>query len=275
MALCRCGASKYKPFCDAATASPVSSTPVRCGRRSRPRPMRGRRRARDRAQTDGPLVLTGPLTLARDERAHRVRRRRRSFAAAAARTTSPTATARTRRSGSSPKRRRPSRRIPTAVIWTERPIAQRTPTGHEYVQPSKQQTFQRFLSLLGHYHYLRWPHRRRMPSASAFDAEATKFYEDAIARLEEDDVAGAIIQLNNAMQKDPSMLAAQLVGYKRGSRTATRRCRNSFEKALQLGAIRRNWHCPRAGVYSGRASTTSARTHFADGLPRPRPRSRS
>ena len=47
--------------------------------------------------------------------------------------------------------------------------------------------------------------------AFAVDAEGARYYEDALARYEKNDVAGAIIQLKNALQKDPSMLAAHLL----------------------------------------------------------------
>ena len=46
--------------------------------------------------------------------------------------------------------------------------------------------------------------------AWAANAESSKFYDDALVRLERDDIAGAIIQLNNALQKDPNMLAAHV-----------------------------------------------------------------
>ena len=75
--------------------------------------------------------------------------------------------------------------------------------------------------------------------ASAFDAEATKFYEDAVKRLEKDDVPGAIIQLNNALQKDPGMLAAHvLLGKTRLRNADPAGAELSLEAALKLGVDR-------------------------------------
>ena len=71
---------------------------------------------------------------------------------------------------------------------------------------------------------------------AAFNAEATRFYEDAVGRLERDDVAGAIIQLNNALQKDPGMLAAHvLLGKARLRNADPEGAEVSFDKALRLG----------------------------------------
>jgi len=46
--------------------------------------------------------------------------------------------------------------------------------------------------------------------AAASD-RAVSFYQDAIARMDRKDVAGAIVQLKNALQAEPGMLAAQLL----------------------------------------------------------------
>ena len=43
------------------------------------------------------------------------------------------------------------------------------------------------------------------------NAKAAKFYEDALVRFEKKDIDGAIIQLKNALQIDPSMLPVQLL----------------------------------------------------------------
>lgn len=49
--------------------------------------------------------------------------------------------------------------------------------------------------------------------ATVYGAEdkASRFYEDALARFERKDVAGAIIQLKNALNEDPKMLAGQIL----------------------------------------------------------------
>ena len=48
-------------------------------------------------------------------------------------------------------------------------------------------------------------------SAFAADAPAGKLYEDALSRYERKDVGGAIVQLKNALQQDPKMLAAYVL----------------------------------------------------------------
>jgi len=47
--------------------------------------------------------------------------------------------------------------------------------------------------------------------ASAADAKASKYYEDALVRYEKKDIPGAIIQLKNAIQIDKSMLPVHLL----------------------------------------------------------------
>jgi cellulose synthase operon protein C len=47
--------------------------------------------------------------------------------------------------------------------------------------------------------------------AMAADPKASKFYEDALTRYEKKDLAGAIIQLKNALQIDKNLLTAQLL----------------------------------------------------------------
>lgn len=48
-------------------------------------------------------------------------------------------------------------------------------------------------------------------TASAADPKAARYYEDALTRYEKNDMAGAIIQLKNALKIDDSMLAVQLL----------------------------------------------------------------
>ena len=47
--------------------------------------------------------------------------------------------------------------------------------------------------------------------AAAADARASRFYEDALARYEKQDLAGAIIQLKNALQIDRNMLPVHVL----------------------------------------------------------------
>lgn len=49
------------------------------------------------------------------------------------------------------------------------------------------------------------------PWAQAADGKASAYYEDALVRYEKKDVDGAIIQLKNALQIDPAMLAVQVL----------------------------------------------------------------
>ncbi len=49
-----------------------------------------------------------------------------------------------------------------------------------------------------------------LPAAAA-SAAASRYYEDGLARFERKDIAGAIIQLRNALQQDRSLLSAQLL----------------------------------------------------------------
>ena len=47
--------------------------------------------------------------------------------------------------------------------------------------------------------------------ASAADAQAVKYYEDAVSRLNAGDAKGALIQLRNALQRDPAQLSAKIL----------------------------------------------------------------
>ena len=49
------------------------------------------------------------------------------------------------------------------------------------------------------------------PAVGAADERAAKFYEDALVRYDKKDVAGAIIQLKNALQIDKTMLPVQVL----------------------------------------------------------------
>lgn len=49
-----------------------------------------------------------------------------------------------------------------------------------------------------------------MPALAA-DPQAARYYEDALVRYDKDDVAGAVIQLKNALKSDPQMLAAHVL----------------------------------------------------------------
>lgn len=75
--------------------------------------------------------------------------------------------------------------------------------------------------------------------ASAVSAESARFYEDALVRYEKDDVAGAVIQLKNALQKDAGNLAAHMLLGKASLRTGDfPAAEAAFEQALKLGVDR-------------------------------------
>ena len=73
-------------------------------------------------------------------------------------------------------------------------------------------------------------------SVAARDDKAYRFYEDAVARFEKNDTAGAIIQLKNALQENPSMLAAQtLLGRAYLASGQPQAAQESLERAVRLG----------------------------------------
>lgn len=77
------------------------------------------------------------------------------------------------------------------------------------------------------------------PLAAANPERATRYYEDAVARADRNDPAGAIVQLKNALQQDPRMLAAQILLGKlllqQGDAAAAEA---ALEQALRLGVDR-------------------------------------
>lgn len=86
--------------------------------------------------------------------------------------------------------------------------------------------------------------------ALAVDAKASKFYEDALIRYEKKDLAGAIIQLNNALQIDKNMLPVQtLLGKAYLSNGDAVAAEVALSKALQLGVNRAEVVIPLAQAY--------------------------
>jgi putative PEP-CTERM system TPR-repeat lipoprotein len=86
--------------------------------------------------------------------------------------------------------------------------------------------------------------------ASAVDAKASKYYEDALQRYEKKDMPGAIIQLKNALQIDKNMLPVQtLLGkaYLRNGDPAA--AADALAKAIQLGVNRAEVILPLAQAY--------------------------
>ena len=75
--------------------------------------------------------------------------------------------------------------------------------------------------------------------AVAADPKASKFFEDALVRFEKKDIDGAIIQLKNALQIDPNMLAVQmLLGRALMKNGDAASAEVAFLEALRLGVNR-------------------------------------
>lgn len=75
------------------------------------------------------------------------------------------------------------------------------------------------------------------PSFAAKEEKASQLYEDALARFEKNDTAGAIVQLKNALQNDPQMLSAYLLlgrVYLLSARPDA--AQDALERAQRLGA---------------------------------------
>ena len=71
------------------------------------------------------------------------------------------------------------------------------------------------------------------------DNEAAAYYEDALTRFERNDLEGTIVQLKNALQEDPKLMAAQVLLGKAHLRKADpAAAQTALEKALELGVSR-------------------------------------
>ncbi|HRP76228.1 MAG TPA: PEP-CTERM system TPR-repeat protein PrsT [Rhodocyclaceae bacterium] len=89
--------------------------------------------------------------------------------------------------------------------------------------------------------------------AHADPAAAARYYEDGLARFQKDDIAGAIIQLRNALQQDRGMLAAQLLlarAYLLDGEVGPAEV--AFEEALRLGVDWSEVAVPLGRVYLAR-----------------------
>ncbi|TAH43551.1 MAG: PEP-CTERM system TPR-repeat protein PrsT [Betaproteobacteria bacterium] len=86
--------------------------------------------------------------------------------------------------------------------------------------------------------------------AWADPAAASRYYEDGLARYQKQDIAGAIIQLKNALQKDRNMLAAHLLlgkAYLNDGDVGPAEV--EFNEALRLGVNRAEVAVPLASIY--------------------------
>lgn len=105
--------------------------------------------------------------------------------------------------------------------------------------------------------------------AAAGSAAANRYYEDGLARFERKDIAGAIIQLKNALQQDRNLLAAQLLlGRAYLADGDLGPAEVAFGEALRLGVHRAEVATELATIYlmQGRAQKL-INDIPADGLP--------
>ncbi len=108
---------------------------------------------------------------------------------------------------------------------------------------------------------------------AATDARASRYYEDALTRYEHKDVAGAIIQLKNALQIDKTMLPVQvLLGKALLSNGEAANAEVAFTEALRLGVNRAELviALARSVVAQGKQAQLIDQPRFAlSGLPAP------
>jgi cellulose synthase operon protein C len=109
------------------------------------------------------------------------------------------------------------------------------------------------------------------PVLGAVDAKASRFYEDALTRYEKKDVAGAIIQLKNALQIDKSMLPVHvLLGKALLADGDVGAAEVAFNEAIRLGVNRAEVVLPlaRAVIGQGKQQQIIDQGRFAPaGLP--------
>ena len=97
----------------------------------------------------------------------------------------------------------------------------------------------------------------------------TRYFEDALARYERNDAAGAILQLKNALQEDPSLLAAYvLLGKAYLAEGEPIPAEEALAKALQLGVDRTEVAIPMAeALYAQGKFEALLERYAADRLP--------
>ncbi len=109
------------------------------------------------------------------------------------------------------------------------------------------------------------------PAWGAGDPKASRFYEDALNRFEQRDVAGAIVQLKNALQIDRDMLPAHvLLGRALLANNEYAAAEASFDEALRLGVNRAEVVVPlaQAALALGKQDQVLEQPRFAvNGLP--------
>ncbi|QID16715.1 PEP-CTERM system TPR-repeat protein PrsT [Nitrogeniibacter mangrovi] len=86
-----------------------------------------------------------------------------------------------------------------------------------------------------------------LPAVAGDPAKAAAYYEDGLTRFDKGDNPGAVIQLKNALQQDPSMLSAHvLLGRALLKETELPAAEAAFEQALKLGVSPVEIAAPRA-----------------------------
>lgn len=108
-------------------------------------------------------------------------------------------------------------------------------------------------------------------AAHAADGKASQYYENALVRYEKQDLAGAIIQLKNALKVDKNMLPVHvLLGKALQANGEVVAAEVAFDEALRLGVNRVEVVIPlaRATLTQGKAQALLEQPRFADaGLP--------
>jgi putative PEP-CTERM system TPR-repeat lipoprotein len=101
------------------------------------------------------------------------------------------------------------------------------------------------------------------PSIAAGD-KASRYYEDALTRFEKNDISGAIVQLKNALQQDPQLLAAHtLLGRAYLNNSQPDAAQESFERALRLGVAPSEVAILLAQAYLNQGKARAALERFA------------
>lgn len=105
--------------------------------------------------------------------------------------------------------------------------------------------------------------------AAGQNEKASRYYEDALARFEKNDFDGAIIQLKNALQQEPKMLAAHvLLGRAFLEKNQPADAEVEFDKALQSGVDLSIIAIPRAQAYANQGKYKRLLDSISpDGLP--------
>jgi putative PEP-CTERM system TPR-repeat lipoprotein len=89
-----------------------------------------------------------------------------------------------------------------------------------------------------------------LATSLAWGANAGRYYDDALNRYAKEDLSGAIVQLKNAIQEDPKMLAAHLLLGKALLRTGDiKAAEGALEQAQALGVARSEVVVPLGQVY--------------------------